>query len=222
MNKGQAESALPLSPSKRLAGLIVLLSLQLLYFPLNQALQAGIELHTPWDDLIPIWPIWTIPYLLSIAGWLVFTLLATWKMADRLYLAFVVAGVLVMLASYAIQWFFPTYVERPPLSGDGWSLDLLRLVYAHDRGYNAFPSGHTYNTVVISLFWYRWQPRHWPLCLAVALVVLLSTLFTGQHHLPDLIGGIVVAWASYRIGLWAAARLEPGHRRVPGEDDDQP
>jgi membrane-associated phospholipid phosphatase len=40
----------------------------------------------------------------------------------------------------------------------------------------------------------------------LAIVIILSTLFTGQHNLLDPIGGIVWAWTSYRFGLWWATR----------------
>jgi membrane-associated phospholipid phosphatase len=206
MSEQQAESAQTISPRMRLLGLGLILALQLLYIPINRILQEGVVLRTPWDDFIPLWPIWTIPYLLSIAWWLGFSIWATWKMDDRLYLAFVAAAVAVMLIGYGIHLLYPTCVERPILTGDTWQTRLLSLVYELDRGYNAFPSGHTYNTILISLFWYRWQPRHRALALGIAIIVLLSTLFTGQHNLPDLVGGAVLAWLGYRFGLWWAAR----------------
>ncbi len=194
----------------RLAGVVLIVILQLLYIPINRTLQGGVVLRTPLDDLIPLWPIWIIPYLLSIAWWLGFTIWAAWKMDDTLYLAFVTAGVAMMLVSYLIHLLYPTYVQRLTLTGDSWAVQLLRFVYHQDRSYNAFPSGHTYNTVLVSLFWYRWQPRHWVLCLGTAVLILLSTLFTGQHNLPDLLGGIVVAWLGYHFGLWWATRKLAG------------
>lgn len=216
MNDRPAAPPKPISPGLRLAGVVLIVALQLLYIPLNHTLQGGVALHAPWDDLIPVWPIWTVPYLLSITWWLGFIIWAAWRMDSPLYLAFVVAGVAAISASYAIHWLLPTYVERPDLSGDSWPVDLLRLVYAQDSGYNAFPSGHTYNTVLIGLFWWRWQPRHRILNLGIAGVILLSTLFTGQHYLVDLLGGAAVAWTGYRFGLWWAAK------RLTGGEDARP
>jgi hypothetical protein len=34
------------------------------------------------------------------------------------------------------------------------------------------------------------------------VIVVLATLFTHQHYLPDPIGGLALAWFGYRIGLW--------------------
>jgi membrane-associated phospholipid phosphatase len=85
---------------------------------------------------------------------------------------------------------------------------LVSLLYENDRAYNAFPSGHTYNTSLIALFWWRWYPRYRWLWAAIALVVLASTLFTRQHNIPDLIGGVAFACTGYLVGLrWAARRL---------------
>jgi membrane-associated phospholipid phosphatase len=59
------------------------------------------------------------------------------------------------------------------------------------------------------LFWSHWFPKwRWPLA-ATVVVVTLATLFTGQHYLPDPIGGLALAWFGYRIGLWCVADRDP-------------
>ena len=50
---------------KRLIWCALLFGIQLMYFPLNRYLQGGVELKTPLDDHLPIWPIWVIPYSLA-------------------------------------------------------------------------------------------------------------------------------------------------------------
>lgn len=202
----ETSAQITLAPRARFTWLVVILILQFLYFPINRALQGGVILATPWDRLIPLWPIWTVPYLLGIAWWVGFLVWATWKMDDALYQAFVVAGLVAILISYAIYLLYPTYVERPSLAGNDWPTELLRLIYTHDRSYNAFPSGHTYNTVLIALFWWRWRPQDWLSCIVITVLVLLSILFTRQHNLPDLVGGMVLAWLGYRLGLWWVER----------------
>lgn len=195
----------------RLRWLVALFLVQLLYFPINRLVQGGIVLRIPaLDDLVPLWPAWMVPYLLALAWWTACFVWATWKMEDRLYRAFMVATIAVMLSSYVVYLLFPTYIIRPPVEGEGWLSDLVRLVYANDRVHNAFPSGHTYNTVLITLFWWRWRPRLRWLWLAIAIVIVLSTLFTGQHHTPDPLGGMLFAWLGYRLGLWWVARRDPG------------
>jgi hypothetical protein len=194
-----------MTPRARLAWLIAVFLVQFLYFPINRTVQGGVVLATPWDAHIPLWPIWVIPYLLSLAWWNGCFIWAAWKMDDDLYRAFVISLITVMLSSYIVYIVYPTYVVRPSLEADGWLIKIVDLLYENDRVNNAFPSGHTYNTVLITLYWWRWHPRQRWLWVAIMVVVLLSTLFTRQHNLPDLIGGIVFAWLGYHFGRWWVA-----------------
>jgi membrane-associated phospholipid phosphatase len=127
-------------------------------------------------------------------------------MEDDLYQAFVFSLLTVMLVSYVVYIVYPTYVVRPSVHGDDWLNQMIAFLYLNDRANNAFPSGHAYNTVLIALFWWRWLPRQRWLWLTITVVVLLSTLYTRQHNLPDLLGGILFAWLGYRLGLWCVAR----------------
>ena len=199
-----------MSPWTRLVWLLVLWLLQLLYFPINRIVEGGVILDTTWDAFFPLWPIWVIPYLLSLVWWAVCYIWAGWKMDDDLFRAFVASFIVVMLASYVVYIFFPTYVIRPVIAGDDWLSRIVANLYANDRVNNAFPSGHTYNSVLIALFWSRWYPRQWWLWWSITVVVLLSTLFTRQHNLLDLAGGIVFAWLGYRFGLWWVTRRARG------------
>jgi len=198
------------NPQKRLAWLLALFAVQALYFPINRLITGGVVLDIPLDALIPVWPVWAIPYLLCLVWWQACFIWAAVKMDGNRFVAFVAAALFTMLTSYIVYIFFPTYVVRSLVVGHGWQYDLLRTLYANDHVYNAFPSGHTYTTMLIVFFWWIWQPRLRWLWVAIALVVLLSTLFTGQHNLPDLVGGILWAWMGYRFGLWWAKRISRG------------
>jgi membrane-associated phospholipid phosphatase len=190
----------------RLTWLVAIFIVQLIYFPINRTVQGGVILATPWDTYIPFWPIWAIPYLLSLCWWTASFVWAAWKMDTVHYRAFAISMIAVMLTSYVFYILYPTYVQRPELKGDNWQTALIRFIYANDRLNNAFPSGHTYITMLIVFFWWNWRPQLRWLWVAMAIIVILSTLFTGQHNLPDPIGGIVWAWAGYRFGLWWTTR----------------
>jgi membrane-associated phospholipid phosphatase len=198
------------APCNRLPCLLVLLAIQWLYFPINLVVQGGNVLKTPLDILIPLWPMWTVPYILSMAWWLACLIWAAWKMDDLTYRSFILSADVVMLASYIIYLMVPTYVERPTLEGNSWPIQWLQWVYSHDRPYNAFPSSHTYNTVIVFLFWRRWYPPLTWLWGGMVVIVLCSTLFTRQHNLPDLLGGILLAWLGVCFGLWFASRSSKG------------
>lgn len=211
MNQGtNVASELPLrkqmASRTRLAWLLVVFAVQFLYFPINRTIQGGAILDVPLDAHVPFWPIWAVPYLLSLVWWAACFIWAAWKMEDSLYRAFVAAILAVMLTSYLVYLLFPTYVERPALVGDSWPVELVRFIYENDRLNNAFPSGHAYTTMLIFFFWWQWQPRLRWLWVGIAVIILLSTLFTGQHNLLDPLGGIIWAWLGYRFGLWWANR----------------
>lgn len=194
----------------RLAWLAIILTVQWLYFPINQSVQGGVVLNTPLDVFIPLWPIWAVPYLLSLPWWIIAYTWAALKMPAELYRTFVAATIGVMLTSYMIFIAYPTYIERPILEGTDWTIELIRFIYSQDRIYNAFPSGHTYSTILIALFWWNWQSQLRWLWAIITMLILISTLFTRQHNLPDLIGGIVLACAGYRLSLlWIARRHKP-------------
>ena len=195
---------------RRVGWLFTLFTFPWLYVPINRLAHGGIVFKTPLDGLIPLWPVWALPYQLSIIVWVIFLIWAVTKMDYPLLRAFGVSALAIMLTSYVIFLLFPTYVERPILTGNGWDIDLMHTIYNNDRPYNAFPSSHTYLTVLISLFWQRWYPRFWWLWSGFVVIVLLSTLFTRQHYLPDLVGGAALAWLGYRFGLWWVGRKPAG------------
>ncbi len=180
----------------------LVLGIQSLYLPLNHGLQEGVVLDTRWDRYIPIWPIWIVPYSLATTIWLVGYAWAALRMEEQLYRALIATSVLTTAIAIVTFTLYPTYIVRPVLVGNDWATAWLRLVYATDGVFNAFPSGHVYFTTIITLFWSRWYPRWRWAWAGFWLIVTLSTLFTGQHYIPDVFGGTGLAWASYRVGIW--------------------
>jgi membrane-associated phospholipid phosphatase len=189
-------------PWHRIPWLVAIILVQLIYVPINRIVRGGVILQFRLDAHIPLWPMWAVPYLLSIVWWQASFVWAACKMESDRFRAFAVGTIAVMLTSYVVYIFYPTYVERPVVEDTGWAADLIRLIYRNDRLHNAFPSGHTYTTMLIVFFWWSWKPHLRWLWAAAGVIVILSTLFTGQHNLPDPVGGLLWAWAGYRFGQW--------------------
>ena len=40
----------------------------------------------------------------------------------------------------------------------------------------------------------------------VSVMIVISTLTTGAHYLVDVIGGLFLAWVSYRVSLFVTSR----------------
>ncbi len=186
---------------------LLLSGVQWIYVPINRLVTGGVILHIPWDVHVPFWPIFVIPYMMSIIWWSACFLWAAVRMDDLRFRAFFFGALFMMLSSYAVFIAFPTYIERPPVNGQGFLYDMVRNIYSNDRLNNAFPSGHTYFTVFIVLSWWRWKPRLKWIWASFGALVVASTLFTGQHNLLDPVGGIAWAVCSHRLGwLWARRR----------------
>ena len=199
---------------KRLIWCALVFGIQALYFPLNHFLRGGIEFKTDFDELVPLWPVWVVPYMVICRWWLVAAIWAVARMEERLYEAFFIASAFVSVTALTIFTVFPTYVVRPFLPGTEWPTQLLNWIYSSDHMYNAFPSGHVYITALIALFWSRWFPKWRWLWIATVIVVIFATLFTHQHYLPDPIGGLALAWLGYRLGLWCVADHDPMRQPV--------
>lgn len=191
---------------KRMIFFALLFGIQLLYFPLNRYLHGGIEFTTPLDVYIPVWAAWVAPYSLICFWWIVAYLWAAWRMDEQLYEAFFLASAIMQVSALVIFTFFPTYVVRTHLAAGDVFSQWLNWIYSNDHAYNAFPSGHVYITTLIALFWSRWYPKWRGLWMSTVVVIFFATLFTGQHHLPDPVGGLALAWFSYQLGLWCVGK----------------
>jgi membrane-associated phospholipid phosphatase len=186
----------------RLGMTILVVCAASLYFPLNKTLTGGFNLSMPLDAWIPLWPVWVIPYLMCLPAWAGALIWAALKMDGRLFRSFVSAGLFVMTSAALFFYIFPTYVQRPILTSNGWAAQILQMVYRNDGAYNAFPSGHVYQTSLICLFYNRFYPNHSWIWISIVVIVVLSTLFTHQHYLADPLGGLAIAWLGYRFGFY--------------------
>jgi hypothetical protein len=97
----------------RLLFLVIVIGLNLLYIPINRVVTGGVEASLPIDRMIPLWPIWAVPYLLSLVWWIAAFIWAVTQMHDRLFLTFVLAVAMMTLSSYVLYLLYPAYVTRP-------------------------------------------------------------------------------------------------------------
>ncbi len=186
----------------RVAILFFLTILQLIYFPINRNMAGGITTYLAIDSRIILAPIWAIPYLLSIFWWIAALIWAAIKMEYERFLHFSACLGLTILTSYLIYIIFPTYVERPEIIGGDYLSQLIKFIYGNDQPYNALPSGHTYTTLIITIFWIDWLPKQRILWISIAVIVILSTLFTKQHAVLDLVAAGILTLICYWISAY--------------------
>ena len=203
----------------RLLLFVLIWCVQSFYIPTSNRVAGGIQPKLP-IDIFPIWSVWVLPYVLSYTMWAGGILWAIFKMENRLFRAMIAAFLLTCTVSMSIYIFFPTYVKAATFHGNDVFTSLLRFIHKNGGRYDAFPSGHIYITVLMALFYNRWYPEQRAWWIAIPLIVTLSTLFTGQHYIADIIGGVIVALLGYYFGLrWAgisAAQHIRGQRHLLG------
>jgi membrane-associated phospholipid phosphatase len=184
----------------------------MIYIPTSNRVTGVIEPKLS-IDIFPIWPIWVLPYVLCYGLWLAGILWIIFKEEERLFRSFVAACMLTFAMGTSTFIFFPTYVEPAAVAGNDLFATLLRFIHENWGRYDAFPSGHVYITTLLALFFGRWYPRHKLLWILILLIVSLSTLFTGQHYILDVLGGYLIALAGYYFGLWWAG-FYPSQKRI--------
>jgi membrane-associated phospholipid phosphatase len=195
-----------LSFKKRIGLFLGAWAIQMIYGPTSQWLTGGLAPKIALDALIPVWPIWVVPYASCYPLWLTAFLYAAWKMETRLYRALMAACFLTFSVGILTYVLFPTYVVLPTVTGTDIFSGMVRAVQIAGGRYDALPSGHIYITTLLALFYSLWHPRLRWLWIVILVIISLSTLFTGQHYILDVVAGLAVGWVGFRFGLWWVKR----------------
>ncbi len=144
---------------------------------------------------IPFIPAFILPYL-GLFPYITFSMLAVLfftPIAARLYVSLIFAGIVSALVWY----FMPTGTPgRPQFVPKGPLKRTVAWMYSIDPGGNALPSSHTYTAVVCSYYLAFAFPIHDIAIWSCGALIVSSTLFVKQHHVSDLIAGMILAIAS--------------------------
>lgn len=162
---------------------------------------APLSTKTALDAWVPLWPTWiwvyVSPYLISP-----FLVVGTRR---AIFMGLVKRGTLVVALQLIFFYLVPTVVERPPfLLTDAASVSerMLDFVYRLDSPpRNAAPSGHVSLAIVLSWAASKSVGKAGPLVWLYCALVSLSILFTGQHHVVDLVTG--AALGALVLGFFA-------------------
>lgn len=164
----------------------------LAYFPINRLLVNSQIFKFPLDDLIPLIPVFSVPYLIFLPLLVFLPVLFFLKAPENIFKSLMLSGIIATLISYLIFFVFPTSIVKPTVAGADIFSQLVRLIYTHDYPYTLFPSGHTLNTVIFAFYLNKWKPGYLLPIGLVSLSIILSTLFVRQHYLPDILGGLLL------------------------------
>ena len=161
------------------------------------------DITSALDRMVPFQPVWVSVYVLSYPFWVVSYALTARESSREDWFRFVFADMLSRLICGIIFLAYPTTNVRPDILGDGFWDTLMGLIYSLDPPLNLFPSIHCLASTMSWLgirkctgipVWYR------NFTLVFALLIFASTLFTRQHCIADVAGGVLIAAGCFWIG----------------------
>lgn len=161
----------------------------------------------PVDRMIPVQPVWSLIYG---ALYMFLIVLPVFVVRHDEHIRRTVSAYLtVWLTSYVVFLVYPTVAPRPDVViGDGFAAWGLRALYGADPPYNCFPSIHVAHSFVSALTCLRVHRGVGATTIVCAVLVGVSTLFTKQHYVVDVIGGALLAFVAYLMFLRNGPRDE--------------
>ncbi len=152
------------------------------------------------DRALPLQPAWALVYGALYAFLIVLPVLLV-RQDDHIRRTFL-AYLMVWIAAYVCFWVYPTIAPRAAkVPGTGFAVWGLRFLYDADPPYNCFPSLHVAHSFVSALTCYRVHRRVGIVAIICASLVGLSTLYTKQHYILDVIAGAFLAGVAYVVFL---------------------
>lgn len=188
--------------------LLICVAAQFLAYYLPRALPRlpyVVDMATPLDRLIPVAPGWIVVYVAAYLYW-VYGYVAITRVSPGVCGRFCRADWLGKAVAFLCFFLLPTCLPRREIAGGGVCGWLLRAVYAADAPDNLFPSLHCSASWLVARSMGAldaFRPSVKIASFLFALLVCVSTLFTGQHVIADVAGGILLAeGAIYASRKW--------------------
>jgi len=187
----------------RVTILMVVLVCLVPFYIVIAAQAPGRTLHIPalaWDRVVPLQPSWALAYGALYVFLIVLPVFVVRH--EELLHRTVLAYLTVWIAAYICFIAYPTIAPRPAdVVGEGFAVWGLRILYDADPPYNCFPSLHVAHSFVSALACYRVHRALGGVAVGCASLVALSTLFTKQHYVADVVAGALMAFAVYGLFL---------------------
>jgi membrane-associated phospholipid phosphatase len=175
-----------------------------IYFFVNRLqveLNNRLDLATPLDRKIPFVPqlalVYFSTYLFVIQPFIILS------NARHFYWMLSSFGAITVLASL-IHAYVPSKIERNEiLVTDGMSGKMIYLFQKTCRPYGNFPSMHVALSVpVVGVNFMVAGPMAGSITLVWAILIALSTLYTKQHYILDVLAGLVGGLLVYALTYW--------------------
>lgn len=149
------------------------------------------------DRAVPVQPAWAVIY----GSHLMFVLFPALLLREEEHIRRTLWAI-VMVWAVAVAFFLvsPTVIHRPALNeAEGFFVWSLGVVYGADRPYNCFPSLHVAHAFVSAFACHSVHRGVGLGCVAWAALIGVSTVFTKQHYVADVLAGILLAGLTWRL-----------------------
>ena len=154
--------------------------------------------ETALDRAIPVEP----PWMLAYGSIWVFAFLPAFVVRQpALTRRAIMAMLTATIVAYLVFLLYPTVLPRSESVGEGFLAASLGVVYSLDPPLNCFPSLHVAWAFVAALTSYRVHRGVGLAALAWATIIGVSTLYTKQHYVVDVLGGVALAYGAYLLFL---------------------
>lgn len=164
-----------------------------------------------WERSLPFWPLLIVPYLSIDAFFVAAPFLCRSRRERRVYSRRIVAAIVAAGICFAVMPLRFAF-DRPATGG--WLGWLIGTFAALDRPFNLFPSLHITLAVILADIYRRHTAGIVRSVLTVwFLLIGASTVFTYQHHVIDVAGGLVLATLVFYLVREPAVRA-PAARNV--------
>jgi len=192
--------------------MVALFAIIPIYLYIGVLVHGGI-VHVPelaLDRMVPVQPEWSVVYgSLFLAAFLPVFVVHQQELVRRTILAYLT----VWLFSYVCFLAYPTIGPRPAkVIGEGFFVWALHAIYSSDVRYNCLPSLHVAQCFLAALTCYRVHRGVGAVAGVWAFLVGLSTLYTKQHYVLDVIAGILLAYVAYVVFLRSFPREDVPER----------
>jgi membrane-associated phospholipid phosphatase len=157
------------------------------------------------DGAIPLQPAWALVYGALYVFLIVLPVLVVRE--PQHIRRTVWAYLSVWLTAYVCFLLYPTVAPRgDSVAGEGFAAWGLRFLYQADPPYNCFPSLHVAHSFVSAFACYRVHRGVGIGAMLCAALVAVSTLYSRQHYVLDVVAGALMAWAAYAVFLRGLSR----------------
>ena len=142
------------------------------------------------DKKIKLIPIFIVPYV-SYYFLIIFSYFVLSKTTDSNL--FFISTIIANFTATIFWYFLPNGVKRPKIKATGPLSKILAWIYQNDGDSNGFPSAHVYISLISIYYFLLRFSDHRAFFFIWCLLILLSTIFTKQHYVIDILGGIIFA-----------------------------